>query len=146
GEREFESPPIRFDRLRTRLISSSKEKSSRCTRTNISSLSAMEPATRYLLHSSSLESRMLKQAEQQRRSNRRGETYAVRSVGPLSDARTQLAARFNILLGIPLRTAARELPRRYRQLSCPCGPFPGSPVRVFFSSGSTLRSLDILFR
>src|SRR5215831_3117454 len=144
--RKIAIPPMRFDRLRTRLISSSKEKSSRCTRTNMSSLSAMEPAIRYLLHSSSLESRMFKYADQQRRSKRRRGTYVVRSVGLLSDARTQLAACFKILLGIPLRTAARVLPHRDRRLSCLRGQFPGSLIRELFSLGLTLRSLDIQSR
>jgi hypothetical protein len=41
---------------------------------------------------------MLKKAVQQGRSERRGESYSVPYVEPLSDARTQLADFFSILL------------------------------------------------
>jgi len=42
---------------------------------------------------------MVKKAVRRGRSERRGESYAVRYVEPLSDARTKLAVFFNILLG-----------------------------------------------
>ncbi len=41
---------------------------------------------------------MFKKAVQRGRSERRGEAYSFRYVEPLSDARTKLAAFFNILL------------------------------------------------
>jgi hypothetical protein len=41
---------------------------------------------------------MFKKAVQRGRSERRGETYSVPYVEPLSDARTKLAVFFNILL------------------------------------------------
>jgi hypothetical protein len=45
---------------------------------------------------------MFKQAVQQGRSKRRGESYSLPYVEPLSDARTKPAAFFNILLGVTL--------------------------------------------
>ena len=44
---------------------------------------------------------MHKKAVQQGRSERRGESYSVQYVEPLSDARTPLAAFFRILLAVP---------------------------------------------
>ena len=43
---------------------------------------------------------MLKKAVQQGRSERRGESYFVSYVEPLSEARTKLADFFSILLGV----------------------------------------------
>jgi hypothetical protein len=43
---------------------------------------------------------MFKKAVQQGRSERRGESYSAPYVEPLSDARTQLADFFNILLSL----------------------------------------------
>jgi hypothetical protein len=47
---------------------------------------------------------MRKKAVQQGRSERRGESYSVPYVEPLSDARTPLADFFRILLGVALVT------------------------------------------
>src|SRR3989442_5342892 len=115
--RKIEMPPMRFDRPRTRLISASTEKSSRCTRTNISSLFGTELLMHTLLHETTLATRMFKLAVQQGRSKRRDEAYFVRYVEPLSDARTQLAARFNILADFPLHTAASRLLHRLPESS-----------------------------
>ena len=47
---------------------------------------------------------MFKKAVQRGRSERRGDAYSFRYVEPLSDARTELAGFFNILLtGPPFR-------------------------------------------
>ena len=43
---------------------------------------------------------MLKKAVQRGRSKRRGESYSLPYVEPLSDARTKLADFFSILLGL----------------------------------------------
>ena len=55
---------------------------------------------------------MFKKAVQRGRSERRGETYSCLYVEPLTDARTKLAAFFNILLEAALlfrRNAANHL-------------------------------------
>ena len=50
------------------------------------------------MHGSSRTRRLFKKAVQQGRSERRGESYFVPYVEPLSDARTMLAGFFNSLL------------------------------------------------
>jgi hypothetical protein len=54
--------------------------------------------------------RMLKKAVQQGRSERRGESYSVPYVEPLSDARTMLADFVNSLLEefVPRRSGSQE--------------------------------------
>jgi hypothetical protein len=63
-------------------------------RVNAPNLSGMQHAKRNPHHTR----RMVKKAVQQGRSERRGEAYPGPYVEPLSDARTTLAAFFNILL------------------------------------------------
>jgi hypothetical protein len=52
-------------------------------------------------------SRMLKKAVQQGRSERRGESYCVSYVEPLSEARRKLADFFSILLGVAVGSTDR---------------------------------------
>ncbi len=53
----------------------------------------------HVVDGSSRARRLFKKAVQQGRSEGRGETYAVPSMEPLSDARTMLTGFFNSLLG-----------------------------------------------
>jgi hypothetical protein len=66
---------------------------------------------------------MLKMAAQQGRSERRGESYSVPYVEPLSDARTMLADFFSILLGLSV-------------MGAPLFPFPAGNDRRTHEAGA----------
>jgi hypothetical protein len=55
--------------------------------------------------------RMVKKSFQQGRSERRGESYSVPYVEPLSDARTQVEDFFNILLDVSPDGSIVDSPR-----------------------------------
>ena len=59
-----------------------------------------EDTTPEIADGNSMAYRLFRKAVQQGRSERRGESYSVPYVEPLSDARTMLAGFFNNLLGI----------------------------------------------
>ena len=73
--------------------------------------------------------RMFKKAVQRGRSERSDEAYSVRYVEPLSEARTKLAAFFNILHGSEERHIEGGSYHSPNASSTQAGPgVPGSPV------------------
>ncbi len=81
---------------------------------------------------------MFKKAVQRGRSERRGEAYSFRYVEPLSDARTKLAAFFNILLVEQDRWRSGTFP-----VVVAAGGWGLSPRHLLAPSGSVRRCSDV---